>query len=160
MFSIRKIPRKGLIGIGLVAVAVAGVSSGFAFADPTSPPALPPAGVANSPGGPVNPNIHRALPTNAKGQTFGAVTDVSSPDDAPDLILAVATNGKTGYVLRSELYAAEGDNVKSPEEAVQWQKNIDAQVKAGHGAVVLTVYESDGVTKVGVFVVRPPQPPQ
>ncbi|WP_325002799.1 hypothetical protein [Intrasporangium sp.] len=87
---------------------------------------------------------------NARGQTFGSALAAASPNEEPDLIQAVATNGRTGYVLRAELDAAAGANFQSPQEALAWQT-----ANEGKNSVV-TVYEADGVTKVGVFVMHHP----
>ncbi|MBC7292680.1 MAG: hypothetical protein H5T84_01010 [Thermoleophilia bacterium] len=67
-----------------------------------------------------------------------------SPQDEPDLILAEATNGKVGYVLRTEL---EGQEPGSPQEALAQQA-----AQAGKNRAI-PVYESDGKTVIGVFIV-------
>jgi hypothetical protein len=56
--------------------------------------------------------------TNASGLTYGSALGATNRDDEPDLIEVVATNGKSGYVLKTELYAGEPSN---PEEAVKTQ---------------------------------------
>lgn len=61
-----------------------------------------------------------------------------------------ATNGKEGYVLKATLDEITGANVASPQEAVEWQQRQDA---ATWNATDLPVYESDGVTQIGVFQV-------
>lgn len=43
------------------------------------------------------------FPTNEAGQTYGNAFDVQSPGAEPDLIEAVATNGREGYVLKADL---------------------------------------------------------
>ncbi|MCL2317355.1 MAG: hypothetical protein FWC46_09780 [Actinomycetia bacterium] len=129
----------------------------MALASPSPTKGVPPAGVAASPGGPANAHAQSNFPKNKDGLSYGSVLDASSPEQEPDLVLVVATNGKTGYVRQTDLAAAEGANVSSPEEAVAWQKAKDAQAAAGHGATVIPVYDSDGTTKVGVFVVGPQQ---
>lgn len=80
---------------------------------------------------------------NANGDTFGASNDRGDPD----LTAVIATNGRRGYVYDDQLEHATGGDVKTLEEARQWQ--------AQHGGeeVTLPVYESDGVTVVGDFVV-------
>jgi len=55
--------------------------------------------------------------------------------------------GKHGYVRKDELAAADGSNVTTPEEAVEW---MQTGAKTDH---VVTVYESDGVTPIGAFIV-------
>lgn len=86
------------------------------------------------------------LAVNDRGQTYGS----SSAGEEPDLIAVVATNGRQGYVDADELADADGSsmNFASPEEALRWQEQ-----RAGQ-AVVVPVYLSDGVTRVGDFVVE------
>ncbi|HEY5229984.1 MAG TPA: peptidase M56 family protein [Galbitalea sp.] len=83
--------------------------------------------------------------TNGRGQTYGA----QNSNGTPDLIAAVATNGKTGYVFAKQLADADGDTAAqhftSPAQALAWQK-----VHAGK-TTVIPVYESDGTTQIGVF---------
>ncbi len=85
---------------------------------------------------------------NTSGLTFGSALKASSPDAEPDLILVVATNGRDGYVVKKELDDAAGSNVSSPSEALAWQ------ARAGGTNDTLTVYESDGKTKIGQFVLH------
>jgi hypothetical protein len=82
---------------------------------------------------------------NARGETYGVAGDGSEPD----LISAIATNGREGYVRRSELDAAAGANASTPAEALAWQ---DAH--AGE-TFHIPVYESDGETVIGSFQVGP-----
>ena len=84
-------------------------------------------------------------PRNASGMTYGSGLDAQSPQDEPDLIKVEATNGKVGYSLRTDL---EGPEPKTPQEALRIQA-----ARAGT-AQEIPVYLSDGITKVGVFVIR------
>jgi hypothetical protein len=84
-------------------------------------------------------------PKNAQGLTYGSGSDSMTPQDEPDLILVGATNGKVGYVLRTDL---EGQASKSPQEALSQQA-----AQAGKDRVI-PVYESDGTTKIGVFIIQ------
>jgi hypothetical protein len=74
---------------------------------------------------------------NARGQTFGVEND----DGSPDLVAAVATNGRQGYVLNSELL---GPQPTSPADAL-------AQNNAHPNGRDIPVYESDGQTQIGTF---------
>ncbi|MBN1459971.1 MAG: hypothetical protein JXA57_10560 [Armatimonadetes bacterium] len=81
-------------------------------------------------------------PTNERGQTYGTPQETAVGYHEPDLMRVLATNGKTGYALSADL---AGPEPSSPEEALEWQ--------AEHGSEPRTipVYESDGVTQIGVF---------
>ncbi len=80
---------------------------------------------------------------NASGQTYG----VANIRGAPDLIAAIATNGQQGYIETSQLHTADGSNVNSPAEALEWQRQ-----HAGTSTDI-PVYESDGTTVIGQFVI-------
>lgn len=85
---------------------------------------------------------------NVHGQTFGVITDEGSPD----LIAVEATNGQQGYVRADELGQASGDpaasHFASPDDALRWQQEV-----AGTTAT-LPVFESDGETRIGEFLIR------
>lgn len=84
---------------------------------------------------------------NADGLTYGSALDAVSPETEPDLINVVASNGKTGYVLKTELDRASGAlDFKSVDEALAWQSSR-------RSVTSVTVYESDGKTVVGEFIV-------
>jgi len=86
------------------------------------------------------------LAVNDRGQTYGS----AGAGEEPDLVAVVATNGRQGYVDADELADATGSslNFASPEEALRWQDERAGKV------VVVPVYLSDGVTRVGDFVVQ------
>ena len=76
---------------------------------------------------------------NASGQTYG----VQNQHGSPDLIAVIATNHRAGYVYAQQL------NPPPP-------KTIKQALAQDHAAPeTLTVYESDGKTPVGKFVVGP-----
>jgi hypothetical protein len=89
--------------------------------------------------------------TNAAGETYGSAAFASSPDEEPDLILVHATNGKTGYAKKLDLDLANGTTAAlsftSPEDALRWQ---ETEGQLDHS---LPVYEADGVTVIGEFIV-------
>lgn len=82
--------------------------------------------------------------TNAAGQTYG----IDGSNRHPDLIAALATNGRQGYINAKEQAAA--DPCRSP-------KNPAAAVKCTDDnsgkTFTIPVYESDGTTKIGVFTI-------
>lgn len=69
-------------------------------------------------------SLASASGVNDKGQTFGVRGDLPGSVD-PDLILVAATNGETGYVLKTELDEATRANL-SPEEAIALQETYEA----------------------------------
>lgn len=87
--------------------------------------------------------------TNAQGLTYGSELDAATPADVPDLILAIATNGKEGYVLKGDLYP---QLPTSPAEAIAWQKEQNAT----RSVTRIPVYAQDGVTVIGEFEITPP----
>jgi len=85
---------------------------------------------------------------NENGDTYGAMNEHGQPD----LISVVATNNQHGYVYAGELADADGSaqamKFKSPEEALAWQKEREGKTFS------VPVYQSDGKTKVGEFVLN------
>lgn len=80
---------------------------------------------------------------NQQGDTYG----VMKPDGSvPDLVATYATNGRSGYVYADEL---AGYQPTSPADALRWQEEHGDESRS------ITVYESDGQTAVGEFVLDP-----
>lgn len=85
---------------------------------------------------------------NKHGVTYGSGLKAESVEDEPDLILVEASNGKLGYAYRTDL---EGADPSSPAAAV-------AKQKAEEGTTdLIPVYEVDGVTRIGSFVIHHPK---
>jgi hypothetical protein len=80
-------------------------------------------------------------PVNENGQTYGIQGDSPIP---PDLIQAMTTDGKTGYVLAKDLEQPMPD---SPEQALEWQKANAGKTRS------IPVYEQDGRTIIGEFII-------
>jgi hypothetical protein len=87
-------------------------------------------------------------PRNATGLTYGSALRATSPANEPDLIQVTATNGRTGYVRRADITPTEP---ASPQEAA-------ARSTLNRGPKTVTVYERDGVSAIGDFVLAPPGP--
>lgn len=121
-----------LLGAALVVGAAVGVTSvSLASASSASNRSQQPAAV---------------YPKDAKGLTYGSAVQANSPANEPDLIQVYATNGKTGYVYRTQLEPQSDPT--SPAQAVAEQN-----ARAAHAAVIKTipVYASDGTTVIGSF---------
>ena len=65
-----------------------------------------------------------------------------------DLIKAEATNGKIGYISRTEMETVDGSHVQNPSEALAYMEWAEE-----HGPFVINVYEKDGKTVIGEFVI-------
>ncbi|WP_303203287.1 hypothetical protein [Raoultibacter timonensis] len=77
---------------------------------------------------------------NESGVEYGSLLSAESVGHEPDLVEAIATNGRPGYLHKADL--EQPLNVS--EEEAAWL--------AEHPTVdYITVYEVDGVTPVGVF---------
>ena len=98
--------------------------------------------------------------TNASGQTFGGVSQTAAHED-PDLIRVeytpltkVAQTARTeadlpaGYVSRDLLDDVTGANVQTPEEALLWQEQQEAD---GWTTKSIPVVAEDGTTVLGTF---------
>lgn len=86
---------------------------------------------------------------NADGNTYG----IENENGAPDMIAVMATNGKRGYAYRTALEEADGTaaakTFKSPQDALDWQ-----EARRGKSFSV-PVYDTDGKTVIGEFVIGP-----
>ena len=81
-------------------------------------------------------------PVNEQGQTYGPVPYASKSTETPDLISATGEDGVVGYVKATDL----DPKVSSPEEAMAYQKSIEAiDYKS------IPLYEADGKTVIGEF---------
>ncbi len=80
--------------------------------------------------------------TNERGQTYGTLPDGPN-DPIPDLIRVVATNGRTGYCRDKDMLGP------CPSDAA-------ANTKACLRGYRIPVYQSDGTTQIGEFVVGGP----
>jgi len=79
-----------------------------------------------------------AWKVNADGLTYG----LPNSHGTPDLIAAVATNGRQGYIYAAQLQAAQPQPT-SPEQAATMHPT----------PVTIPVYKSDGRTVIGEFVI-------
>jgi hypothetical protein len=87
-------------------------------------------------------------PTNAAGETYGGDKPLV---EQPDLVAVIATNGKHGFCLRSDFDGpADGTTPSTPPE------EVEALNEAGLRGRTIPVYESDGVTQIGVFQIGGP----
>jgi hypothetical protein len=76
-------------------------------------------------------------PTNASGQTYGAMADGDYPD--PDLIAVSGNCDLSGYVTREEL-----------DDPAPWEPEAGLAAAASR---TIPVYESDGVTQIDTFTI-------
>jgi hypothetical protein len=137
----RRRKRRSVATLGLAAtlaaLALAGASLAGAFDSGTPTPWPEPPLPAES-----------VYPTNAAGQTYGVDKPLVTE---PDLVAVIATNGKHGYCLRSDLDGpADGITPSTPPEVIE---EIN---KRGLRGYTIPAYESDGVTQIGVFQIGGP----
>jgi hypothetical protein len=151
--SAKGLARRLAVAGGLIVVAAAGVIAGFAAAGTGSHPPSP-AGVASVHGGATAAAHAPHYPKNAAGLTYGSLQEAHSADQAPALILVTDTKGENGYVFKTDLDAATGANIASPAQAAEWQAKQNAMAAAGQ-TTSIPVYQSDGVTRIGDFVISP-----
>lgn len=87
--------------------------------------------------------------TNANGEIFGSALLLEQINVSPDLILAIGTNGKTGYVKAADLNMS---NITTPDQAVSFSSYVESQMALTTQAPpTIPLYESDGVTVIGEF---------
>jgi hypothetical protein len=93
------------------------------------------------------PTAAPVYPKNSKGMSYGSELLANTPDQAPDLILAIATNGKEGYVQRVALYP---QLPATPDDALREQSKENARQPR-----TIPVYTQDGTTIIGYFEIAP-----
>ena len=87
---------------------------------------------------------------NAKGETYGVS---NSPHGTPDLQVAPLSAGVPGgYLTTKQFDCASGGDVSNPTQAIAWDTFNQ------HTNTVIPVYESDGTTVIGHYVVGPSGP--
>jgi hypothetical protein len=91
-----------------------------------------------------------AYPKNAAGQTYGSAADAASPDEEPDLILVMAADGSTGYVLKADLDRIGLSSATNAQQGATWNKDLAARKASGKG-ISAPMYQVDGKTVVGQF---------
>jgi hypothetical protein len=87
-----------------------------------------------------------AWPRNKNGLTYGSEMQAATTDQLPDLILAIATNGKEGYVRRLDLYR------RGPALPAQASAHNATSVRS------IPVYAVDGTTVIGTYEIAPGGP--
>jgi hypothetical protein len=89
---------------------------------------------------------------NANGQTYG--TGIGRDlDERPELLAVIASNGIAGYAYTAELneasgLTATGDSSMNADEAQAWQESRRGKTFS------VPVYESDGETPIGEFLIE------
>lgn len=134
--------------LSLVALAAAGAlaAGAAAVSASTNTAVIHLAGTATGPSSPP-PAAGPIYPKNSKGMSYGSELLANAPDQAPDLILAIATNGKEGYVQRVALYP---QLPATPDDALRQQSQEDARQPR-----TIPVYALDGTTIIGYFEIAP-----
>lgn len=81
---------------------------------------------------------------NEMGQTFGPVPEVwASLEELPDLVEAIATNGKVGYIPKEILFPPPPSSLH------------EAGARSMHVSAATPVFKDDGRTVVGEFEFTP-----
>lgn len=87
---------------------------------------------------------------NNNGQTYGSELSSEEYENGPDLISVEMKNGEMGYVYRDEFYD-NANQPNNPEEAVEYTKTIEKNIKKYGYYKLIPVYKEDGKTKIGTF---------
>ncbi len=97
------------------------------------------------PDNPVEEMIVPNYTVNEQGETYGSAPYVYGKIvKEPDLISAIGVDGVKGYVKATDL---NGPSFSSPEEAIAYQEKMQAA-----GSRSIPLYESDGRTEIGEFI--------
>ena len=109
----------------------------------------------------VSANKATEYQTNENGVTYGYYNPMISPEKQanPQMIGAIGIDGVEGYVYESDL---NGDQPKTPEEAVKYMENLESQISRAkeNGQEYLRyipLYAEDGITVIGEFGISYPE---
>lgn len=136
-----QIPKMKVAAAALGAVAVVGAGVGVA------------ATATGDPTNPAQPTVSR----NASGQSFGSGEAVTSDAQLPDLVQAYATNGKVGYIKKSDLLSPQRTLKevqalpKKVVPAAPGQESSAPQTVLQAPPRTVPVYDKDGKTVIGQF---------
>jgi len=121
--------------LGSIAGVAISASNAPAEAASDSPPS------ATTPAESGIPTVER-FETNARGQTLGeyGVGLDDDPSATPDLLRAVGTNGREGYILTVDAFGAPAGSLPEAERSGEPRERE------------IPVYEADGVTQIGVYL--------
>ena len=78
---------------------------------------------------------------NALGETYGVINQRGTPD-----LIAVDQGGVSGYIKSTDMNCAAGPKPTSPSQALQWQSAHQNE------SVSIPIYQGDGTTIIGTFV--------
>lgn len=134
----KRVAAIALFGV-LAGAAVLSIVMGGGRSRPQMPTRRPPLESAES--------TSKPWPMNARGQTYG----ITLNNHEPDLVRVMASNNRLGYSYPADL---TGPTPRSPEEALRWQAEQAGKARA------VPVYEADGETEVGVFLIGGDTPRQ
>lgn len=81
-------------------------------------------------------------PVNANGDRYGSLKDAPTLEEAPDLIAAVGSDGKEGFIKKADFFEPMP---ASPAEAVATSRRPGRTIP---------LYSADGETVTGKYVVR------
>lgn len=84
---------------------------------------------------------------NEAGQTYGPAGGSGSPEDEPDLLAARATNGISGYILKTDQSMIDITGGVTQAELDDYINNT------GRADRLIPVYKSDGKTVIGEFLI-------
>lgn len=97
-------------------------------------------------------------PNSMEHREFVSPTVPPEEEEYSQLIAAIGINGVNGYVYYSDLY---GNQPNTPEEAVQYMENLDAEIAAAKLAGqeflrYIPLYDADGITIIGEYGISYP----
>jgi len=85
-------------------------------------------------------------PVNENGMSYGSGAGIDGHDPGPDLIAAIGTNGRCGFVRASD---RDQGPPADPEEALAYMADLDPDGRD------VPLYAQDGVTVIGSFHIGP-----
>lgn len=97
------------------------------------------------------PAAEQPYKTNSQGQTYGVVAELTNAAEDPDLIYALAANGKYGYIKNEDLLNC---GPLSPDDT-----DYEVRIFGNKNYCAIPVYEQDGTTVIGEFHIEKSETP-
>lgn len=96
--------------------------------------------------------VDKSIQRNERGQTFGSAYDITDDSELPDLVLAIGTNGRTGYINSTDISTTPKERVQV--RALPERTDARGQRVRATPSKSVPVYESNGTTVIGRFQIR------
>lgn len=98
------------------------------------------------------PAVDTKIKRNENGQTYGSAAEITDDSQLPDLVSAIGTNGRSGYIKSADI--PKTPKTKAQARALPERTEPSGQRVRATAPKRVPVYESNGTTIIDQFQVR------